>query len=174
MRPRWWRRCGGDAHYRNSPQSCCKIQMCFDCIFSLSSSSWPTRNTVIYFLIISFLRSPPWCRGGALDLWTKGQRFVPRRRQLEKVVNLDENSWTPTEIIKKRSFSEAQKHWRGWDDNACLGVRNTSSIGVWHNSLDRRPPWYCIVSPLLQNKNKKIISFGKQTFSGISFRRQTF
>ena len=28
----------------------------------------------------------------------------------EKVVNLDENSWTPTKIIKKRSFSEAQKH----------------------------------------------------------------
>ena len=57
-------------------------------------------------------------------------------------------------IIKKRSFSEAQKHWRGWDDNACLGVRNTSSIWAWHNSLDQRPPWYCIVSPLLQNKKK--------------------
>ena len=25
--------------------------------------------------------------------------------------------------------------WRGWDDNACLGVRNTSSIGAWPNSL---------------------------------------
>ena len=43
--------------------------------------------------------------------------------------------------------------WRGWDDNACLGVRNTSSIGAWPNSLDRRPPWYCIVSPLLQTNN---------------------
>ena len=40
--------------------------------------------------------------------------------------------------------------WRGWDDNACLGVRNTSSIRAWPNSLDRRPPWYCIISPLLQ------------------------
>ena len=100
------------------------------------------------------LGSPPWCREGALDLWSKGQQFEPRRWQLEKVVNLDENSWTPTKIIKKRSFSEAQKHWRGWDDNACLGVRNTSSIGAWHNSLDGRPPWYCIVSPLLQNKTK--------------------
>ena len=35
----------------------------------------------------------------------------------------------------------------GWDDNTCLGVRN---IGSWPNSLDRRPPWYCTVSPLLQ------------------------
>ena len=43
---------------------------------------------------------------------------------------------------------------RGWDDNACLGVRNTSSIGAWHNSLDRRPPWYHIVSPLLQKKKR--------------------
>jgi hypothetical protein len=35
--------------------------------------------------------------------------------------------------------------WRGSDDNTCPGVRNTSSIGAWPNSLDRRPPWYCIV-----------------------------
>ena len=41
--------------------------------------------------------------------------------------------------------------WRGWDDNACLGVGNTSSIGAWPNSLDRRQQWYCIVSPPLQN-----------------------
>ena len=41
----------------------------------------------------------------------------------------------------------------GWDDNTCLGVRNTSSIGAWHNSFDWRPPWYCKVSPLLQNKH---------------------
>jgi hypothetical protein len=47
--------------------------------------------------------------------------------------------------------------WRGWDDNACLGVRNTSSIGALPNSLDRRPLWYCIVSPLLQtNKHVKL------------------
>ena len=51
---------------------------------------------------------------------------------------------------------QAQKHWRGWDDNACLGVRNTSSIGAWHNSLDRRLPWYCIVYPLLQNKRRDL------------------
>ena len=44
--------------------------------------------------------------------------------------------------------------WRGWDDNACLGVRNTCSIGAWPNSLDRRPPWYCIVSPLLQTNKQ--------------------
>jgi hypothetical protein len=50
--------------------------------------------------------------------------------------------------------------WRRWDDNACLGVRNTSSIGAWPNSLDRRPPWYCIVSPLLQtNKQIKVRTY---------------
>jgi hypothetical protein len=42
--------------------------------------------------------------------------------------------------------------WCRWSDNACLGVRNTCSIGAWPNSIDRRPPWYCIVSPLLQTK----------------------
>ena len=30
----------------------------------------------------------------------------------------------------------------GWDDNACLGVRNTCSIGAWPNTLDLRPPWW--------------------------------
>ena len=44
--------------------------------------------------------------------------------------------------------------WLGWDDNACLGVRNTSSTGAWPNSLDRRLPWYCIVSPLLQTNKQ--------------------
>ena len=44
--------------------------------------------------------------------------------------------------------------WSGWDDNTCLGVKNTSSIGAWPNSLDRRPPWYWIVSSLLQTKQK--------------------
>ena len=29
-----------------------------------------------------------------------------------------------------------------------LEKRNTSSIGAWPNSLDRRPPTYCIVTPL--------------------------
>ena len=46
--------------------------------------------------------------------------------------------------------------WRGWDDNACLGIGNTSSIGAWPNFLDRRLLWYCIVSSLLQtNKQTK-------------------
>ena len=36
-------------------------------------------------------------------------------------------------ILKSRNLS----CWCGWDDNACLGVRNTSSIGAWPNSLDR-------------------------------------
>ena len=40
--------------------------------------------------------------------------------------------------------------------NACLGVRNTSSIGAWPNSLDQRPPWYFIVSPLLQTNRKNV------------------
>ena len=64
------------------------------------------HNGVKIFLELyyNFQGSPPWSRGGALDLWSKGQWFEPRRRQLEKVVNLDENSWTPTKIIKKRSL----------------------------------------------------------------------
>ena len=39
--------------------------------------------------------------------------------------------------------------WHGWDDNACLGVRNTR-IRAWPNFLVWSPPWYCVVSPLLQ------------------------
>ena len=47
----------------------------------------------------------------------------------------------------------------GWDDIVCLGVRNTSSIGAWPNSLDQRQPWYYIVTPFTnkQNKQKKSI-----------------
>jgi hypothetical protein len=30
--------------------------------------------------------------------------------------------------------------WHVWDDNACLWVRNTSSIGAWPNYLDRTLP----------------------------------
>ena len=51
----------------------------------------------------------------------------------------------------------------GWDDNDCLGDRNTSSIGAWTNSFDGRPPWYCIVSPLLQT-NKQIDTFLEEIF----------
>ena len=42
--------------------------------------------------------------------------------------------------------------WHGWDDNVCLEFRNTCSLGAWPNSLDWRPLWYCIVSPMLQTK----------------------
>jgi hypothetical protein len=38
--------------------------------------------------------------------------------------------------------------WHVWDDSA-------SSIGAWPNSLDWRPLWYCIVSPLLQTNKEK-------------------
>ena len=38
-------------------------------------------------------------------------------------------------------------YWFGWDDNA--------RIGAWPNSLDRRLPWYCIVSPLLKTNNNR-------------------
>ena len=56
--------------------------------------------------------------------------------------------------------------WRGWDDNAFLGARNTCSIGAWPNSLDRRPPWYCIVSPLLQTiQTKNYTMLSNQTWS---------
>ena len=35
--------------------------------------------------------------------------------------------------------------------------RNTSSIGAWPNSLDWRPPKYCIVSPLLKKEKKNFL-----------------
>ena len=48
------------------------------------------------------------CKLPGLQVVTQVSRFDPRYRQLEKVVNLDENSWTPTKMIIKTS---------GWDDN---------------------------------------------------------
>ena len=77
--------------------------------------------------------------------------------------SLAQRAFNPHKISFHRSFfiiqilfadSMVTLGWRGWDDNACLGVRNTSSIGAWPNSLDRRPPWYCIVSPLLQTNKQ--------------------
>ena len=56
--------------------------------------------------------------------------------------------------------------WRGWDDNACLGVRN-NSIGAWPNFLVWSPLWCCIVSPLLQT-NKKLQFSGSEN-CGINF-----
>ena len=50
--------------------------------------------------------------------------------------------------------------WHGWDNNACLGVKNTSSIGAWPNSLDWRPPWYFISS--ITNK-QTIVGFDYQS-----------
>ena len=69
--------------------------------------SGSNANLVGQFLL--FLVSPHGGGDRALPLQSKSQWFDPRRWQLEKVVNLDENSWTPKKIIKKRSFSEAQK-----------------------------------------------------------------
>ena len=46
--------------------------------------------------------------------------------------------------------------WCGWDDDACLGVRNTRIV-AWVNFLVWSPPWYFIVSPLLQT-NKQVPS----------------
>ena len=45
--------------------------------------------------------------------------------------------------------------WCQWDDKACLGVRNTSIIGAWPNSLDQRPPWYS-VKPWPQNLQSSV------------------
>ena len=70
---------------------------CFQCHMP---TPWLTRISSTRGLKI-FTRSPPWCRGGLLDLWSKGQQFEPRRRQLEKIVNLDENSWTPMDAGEK-------------------------------------------------------------------------
>ena len=50
--------------------------------------------------------------------------------------------------------------WCGWDDNACLGVRNTCCIGAWPNSFDWRPPWYCVSSVT----NKQTESWWKMTY----------
>ena len=41
--------------------------------------------------------------------------MIQGRRQLEKVVNLDENSWTPTKIIKKEKLIE----WILGHDECC-------------------------------------------------------
>ena len=60
---------------------------------------------------------------------------------------------------------------RGWDDNACLGVRNTSSIGAWPNSLDRRPPWYCYISKLWVNTYIWNVVVCNSTISKISIPR---
>ena len=60
----------------------------------------------------------------------------------------------PGRDLRERNFGGAQNHnkeWWEWDDNAC-----TLTIGAWHNSLDRRPPWY-LVSPLLKTKTKQTI-----------------
>ena len=53
-------------------------------------SAWKSRK----------LSESPWCMGRALALESKGQWFNPQHQQLEKVVYLDENSWTCTKIIK--------------------------------------------------------------------------
>ena len=66
--------------------------------------------------------------------------------------------WLIAYQLSKLSLSCSQYSqtvcWRGWDDNACLGVRNTCSLGAWPNSLAWRPLWHSTVSPLLQ-KNKQ-------------------
>ena len=55
----------------------------------------------------------PGCRGRALALYSKGQWFDPWRRHLEKVVYLDENSWTQTKLIKP-SFIWPSDQSRRW------------------------------------------------------------
>ena len=65
--------------------------------------SGSNANLVGQFLFV--LVSPP--HGGGdrvLALQSKSQWFDPRRWQLEKVVNLDKNSWTPSKIIKKEKL----------------------------------------------------------------------
>ena len=59
-------------------------------------------------------------------------------------------SFPTCNLCERNTFTKHKQH--RWDDNACLGERNTSSIGAWANSLDRRPPKYCIVSPLLKKR----------------------
>ena len=73
--------------------------------------------------------SPPWRSGFSVNLlvWRTAVRTLPW--QLWKKLFQDES---------------LDLHTREWDDNACI-------IGVWHNSLDRSPPWY-LESPLLKLK----------------------
>ena len=56
-----------------------------------------------------------------LALQSKGQWFDPCCRQLEKVVNLDENSWTHT------NNKTVQMAERTLGDNKCYSVLSLSS-----------------------------------------------
>ena len=90
----------------------------------------------------------------------------PPERRLEKAPSRSEAGWLKVYQLGILSLSCSQYSqticWRGWDDNACLGARNTCSIGAWSNSLDKRPPWYCIVSPLVQTNIIEAKSFFKE------------
>ena len=81
----------------------------------------------------------PWCRGGSVGLVTQGSAVRSPAPATWKSCLTGWKFMDSHKIIIKTC---------GWDNNACLGVRNTSSIGAWPNSLDRRPPKYCIVYPL--------------------------
>jgi hypothetical protein len=69
--------------------------------------SGSNANLVGQFLL--FLVSPHGGGDRALALQFKGQWFDPRSRQLEKVVNLDENPWTHPNY--KTSFRWPSGHW---------------------------------------------------------------
>ena len=102
---------------------------------------WVYKKVCFLYLKMTWLK-----RG---EHWTCKPRvsgLIPGAGNLKKLLIWMKNSRTRTKSYKKRC---------GWDDNACLGVTNTSSIGAGHNSLDLRLPWYCIVSPQLQNKTKQ-------------------
>ena len=95
---------------------------------SVAQNEW--KNTHIH----SFLAPPLWRNSG-------GRRWF--RVTIGRLVV----GSIPGRDLRERNFGGAQNHikeWWEWDDNAC-----TLTIGAWHNSLDRRPPWY-LVSPLLK------------------------
>ena len=89
----------------------------------------------------------------------------PWSKTIARVTKIQEHAYPPTFNLQdkicespKNKISCSQYSQTiflcGWDDNACLGVRNINRIEAWPNSLDQRPPRYCIVSPLLQTNTR--------------------
>ena len=117
--------------------------------FSSKRTLWSRiKSTSFFSLIIIYNKgSPSWCKGGALDLWSKGQWFDPWRRQLEKEKSLfrwPSGCWATmsaavhlihvhfpivTYLCEKNTLAK-HKHWCGWADNTCLGEKSAANYTV--------------------------------------------
>ena len=85
-----------------------------------------TMSLIIYPYCHNFLLgSPPWSRG---ECWTCASRVSgssPGTSNLKKLLpNLNENSWTPTKIITKRSLHSDGQAWSGHRPIICAVVRS--------------------------------------------------